>query len=79
MWWCTALDGAIVNPDGESLEKGNFWLACSRPWSNHSLKGRLLAISDLPGTVTRTAGFKATVALLNPLLWNSGEDHEVVR
>jgi len=61
MWWCTALDGAVVNPNGESSEKGNFWLACNRPWSNQSLKGRLLAVSDLPGTVTRTAGFKATV------------------
>jgi hypothetical protein len=23
MWWCTVHDGAIVNPDGESSEKGN--------------------------------------------------------
>ena len=36
MWWCTVLDGAIINPDGESLEKGNFWLACNRHWSNQS-------------------------------------------
>lgn len=69
MWWCTALDGAIVNPNGESLEKGNFWLACNRPWSNQSLKGRLLAISDLPGSVTRTAGFKATVC--TPKAWQA--------
>jgi hypothetical protein len=69
MWWCTALDGAIVNHNGESLEKGNFWLACNRPWSNQSLKGRLLAISDLPGSVTRTAGFKATVC--TPKAWQA--------
>ena len=31
MWWCTVLDGATVNPDGESTKKGNFWLTCSRP------------------------------------------------
>lgn len=61
MWWCTAFDGAIINPNGESLERGNFWLACNRPWSNQSLKERLLTISDLPGSVTRTAGFKGTV------------------
>jgi hypothetical protein len=69
MWWCTALDGAIVNPDGESLEKGNFWLACSRPWSNRTLNGRLLAIPDLPGTVTTTGGFKATVC--TPKAWEA--------
>jgi Restriction endonuclease len=69
MWWCTALDGALVNSNGESLEKGNFWLACNRPWSNQSLKGRLLAISDLPGSVTRTAGFKATVC--TPKAWQA--------
>ncbi|MCJ7639819.1 MAG: restriction endonuclease [Euryarchaeota archaeon] len=69
MWWCTAIDGAIINPDGESFEKGNFWLACNRPWSNRSLKGRLLAISDLPGSVTRTAGFKATVC--TPKAWQA--------
>ena len=69
MWWCTALDGAFINPNGESLEKGNFWLACNRPWSNQSLKGRLLAISDLPGTVTRTGGFKGTVC--TPKAWQA--------
>jgi hypothetical protein len=61
MWWCTVLDGAKVNPRGESHEKGNFWLACERLWSNRSIKGKLLAISDLPGTVTTTGGFKGTV------------------
>jgi hypothetical protein len=65
MWWCTVLDGAIVNPNGESLEKGTFWLPCDRPWSNRTIKGRLLAIPDLPGTVTTTAGFKATVCTPN--------------
>ncbi len=69
MWWCTARDGAIVNPDGETVQKGNFWLACNRPWSNQSLKGRLLAVPDLPGSVTRTAGFKATVC--TPKAWEA--------
>jgi hypothetical protein len=61
LWWCTVRDGAIVNPDGESVVKGNFWLACQRPWSNRSIDGNLLSISDLPGTVTKTGGFKGTV------------------
>ena len=65
MWWCTVLDGAIVNPGGESHEKGNFWLVCKRPWSNRSIRGKLLAISDLPGTVTTTGGFKGTVCTPN--------------
>ena len=38
MWWCTARVGAILNPVEESRQKGNFWLACDRPWSNRSLK-----------------------------------------
>lgn len=61
MWWCTASDIAVVNPNGESVSKGHFWLNCSRPWSNKSIKGRLLSESELPGSVTRTAGFKGTV------------------
>ncbi len=69
LWWCTVQDGAIVNPDGESASKGNFWLVCESRWSNRSVKGRLLAISDLPGTVTTTAGFKATVC--KPRDWQS--------
>jgi len=61
MWWCTVRDGAIPNPAGESKAEGHFWLECDRPWSNRSLKGKLLADADLPGSVTRTAGFQGTV------------------
>jgi hypothetical protein len=61
MWWCTVLDGANVNPDGESDSKGNFWLVCDRPWTNRSLTGELLSRADLPGIVTTVAGFKGTV------------------
>jgi len=67
MWWCTVLDGATVNPDGESAKKGHFWLVCSRPWSNRSLNGKLLAMADLPGTVTAVSGFKGTVC--TPKAW----------
>ena len=67
MWWCTVLDGATVNPDGESSNMGNFWLACDCPWSNRSLNGKLLAKTDLPGTVTTVAGFKGTVC--TPKAW----------
>lgn len=60
MWWCTAQDIVQTNNSGdESL--GNFWLTCDRPWSNRSLGGRLLAMANLPGSVTTTAGFRATV------------------
>lgn len=67
MWWCTVLDGATTNPAGESDQKGNFWLSCDRPWSNNSLGGKLLAMTDLPGTVTTVAGFKGTVC--TPRAW----------
>lgn len=61
LWWCTVRDGVAANPDGETAVSGHFWLTCSRPWSNTSLTGRLLATSELPGTVTTTKGFRATV------------------
>lgn len=61
LWWCTVLDNATANPNGEDEKSGHFWLTCERPWSNRSLKGRLLARGDLPGIVNRVAGFRATV------------------
>jgi hypothetical protein len=61
MWWCTVKDGAEVNPEGQSQTKGTFWLRCNKPWSNQSLGGQLLTITDLPGDVTLTQGFRATV------------------
>lgn len=62
MWWCTARDGVTINPDGQSSTSGHFWLTCDHPWSNRPLSGeRSFAKSDLPGPVTRTAGFRATV------------------
>ena len=67
MWWCTVRDGATVNPNGESINKGNLWLECDCPWSNRSLNGKLLAMTDLPGTVTTVAGFKGTVC--TPKAW----------
>ncbi len=60
MYWCTVLDGLTFNPGGASKTRGHFWLTCDRPWSNHSLSGRLLIQSQLPGTVTRTASYPAT-------------------
>jgi len=71
MWWCTVRDGPTVNSkgqdgavagkDGKSRIGGNFWLTCDRPWSNKSLKGDLLATGDLPGSITKTKGFRGTV------------------
>jgi hypothetical protein len=61
MWWCTVRDDITITPDPEATTSGHFWLTCSRPWSNTSHTGRLLATSELPGTVTTTAGFRDTV------------------
>jgi len=63
MWRCTVRDGANINPHGQDQNNSGFWLVCDRPWSNHSIHGKLLAIGDLPGGVTRVAGFRATVAV----------------
>lgn len=60
LWWCTVRDGITVNPDGESLELGHFWLDCDRPWSDRSLGGRRLVLSELPGSVGATGGFQGT-------------------
>jgi hypothetical protein len=69
MWWCTVRNGATVNPTGANNTAGNFWLTCERHWCNNSTGGKLLAISDLPGTVTTTAGFKGTVC--KPKDWSA--------
>ncbi len=61
MWWCTVKDGITVNPDSQSKDRGHFWLTCATGWSDHSLGRRHLTTSKLPGIVTRTAGFKATI------------------
>lgn len=61
LWWCTVKEGATVNPEGQSSARGHFWLACDGPWSNRTIHGKLLSFSDLPGTVTTTAGFQGTV------------------
>lgn len=69
MWWCTVRDGAKPNPRGTCSEEGHFWLNCDRPWSNKSIKGDLLAIPDLPGAVTKTAAFRATIC--TPRSWQA--------
>ncbi len=61
LWWCTVDDQAAANPQEENAARGHFWLTCKRPWSNLSLKGRLLARADLPGIVDRVAGFRDTL------------------
>jgi len=63
LWWCIVKDGAIPNPGGEGDQHGHFWLSCEHPWSNHSIDGRLLAMVDLPGSITLTAGFRGTVCV----------------
>ena len=61
MWWCTVRDGITLNPEGESRDRGHFWLTCARPWTNQSLAGRVLAVGNLSGRITRTAGFQGTL------------------
>jgi len=62
LWWCTVLDHVQTNPDGDTGDRGHFWLTCASPWSDHSVDGaRRLAMSELPGNVTAVAGFRATV------------------
>lgn len=61
LWWCTVHDELTVNPMGETATSGHFWLTCDRPWSNSSIGGRHLAVANLPGIVTQTAGFRRTV------------------
>jgi hypothetical protein len=61
LWWCTVHDAVEINPDDESKNYGNFWLRCDRPWTNCSVGGRYLAMANLPGVITRTAGYRTTV------------------
>lgn len=78
MWWCTVHDNIHINVD-QAKGSGHFWLECNRPWSDKSLKGKHLAIADLPGPVTKTARFPATVC--EPQEWSKilgvikGEKH----
>jgi hypothetical protein len=60
VWWCTVRDEIEVNSEGDG-RLGHFWLSCDRPWSNRSLGGRHLAVANLPGIITTTAGFRGTV------------------
>jgi len=69
LWWCTVSDQVTVTPNADVRTTGHFWLTCKRQWSNTSLGGKLLAIADLPGTVTTTAGFRGTVC--TPRDWQS--------
>jgi hypothetical protein len=61
MWWCTVHDKIEANPEGDTIDRGHFWLTCASPWSNYSMDGRRLAETELPGSVTAVAGFRATV------------------
>lgn len=60
LWWCTVRDDLEVNADGDA-RLGHFWLTCDQPWSNRSMGGRHLAVANLPGVITTTAGFRGTV------------------
>jgi hypothetical protein len=61
MWWCTVRDGVETNLDGETGDRGHFWLNCLRPWSDRSLGGRHLTKASLPGITTATAGYQGTI------------------
>jgi hypothetical protein len=58
LWWCLVKNEVTVY--GPSTEdRGHFSIACAskNPWSNESLIGKTLIITDLPGTATTTQGF----------------------
>jgi hypothetical protein len=62
LWWCLVDDEVTVY--GPSTEdRGHFSIGCAleNSWSNESLTGKKLIITDLPGTATTTQGFKGTV------------------
>jgi hypothetical protein len=62
MWWCTVRDGVEASSEGSTDDHGHFWLTCDRPWSDRSVDGaRQLFMSELPGIVTRVAGYRATI------------------
>jgi hypothetical protein len=68
LWWCTVRDRPVPNPNRDPDKEGHFWLECDRPWSNYSLdKQRQLVMTELPGTVIATAGYRATVC--EPKAW----------
>ena len=73
LWWCTVSDRLEINPKGETAREGYFWLSCSLPWSNYTVGSqRLLATSELPGTVAMLRGFRGTV-------WEPGAAKEILR
>jgi hypothetical protein len=62
MWWCTVRDGVVTSDESSTDDHGHFWLTCDRPWSDRSVDGaRQLFMSELPGIVTRVAGYRATI------------------
>ena len=62
LWWCTLSGDFDVDEVNFSTDtRGHIRLHCAVPWRNTSLAGQLLAVSDLPGVVTKTAGFRGTV------------------
>ena len=62
MWWCTVTDMIETNPNGETNDRGHFWLTCASRWNNFSIGGtRRLATAELPGTIAMLAGYQATV------------------
>ena len=72
LWWCTVRNGITINLKKENEKtEGSFWLTCDRPWSNQSVGGRPLAISNLPGIVGAVAGFGQRYASQKGLVTSS--------
>ena len=67
LWWCTVRNEVKFDTDEARRDRGHFWLSCERGWSNSPLVGRELSIVSLPGTITRTKGFRDTVC--KPVGW----------
>ncbi len=61
LWWCTLSGEFDVRAERSTDARGHISLRCAIPWRNTSLAGRHLAVSELPGVVVKTAGFRGTV------------------
>lgn len=63
LWWCRAatevVDLGLENEHGTKMRR------CSIPWSNRSVGGVALRISELNGKLTRTAAYRQTICAVS--------------
>jgi hypothetical protein len=76
MWWCTVLDGAKVNLDGESTSKGNFWLVCDHQILLRSENGRKMQTLGVRSSEIHPSRNRASIGSLQAVAFRAifGED-----